>query len=554
MQESRRGPMLPMLSPSSGKLQKFKEAVEGTKRGHEEEHDLRRARTEQLRGALDAIDTPDTVSRNFSAQERLGLMAKCKMWNTDRFEPVRVLGEGAFGVVHLVREIDTGEYRALKQMDKDRCIKKNSRDAAYAELDILAKNRSRWFVELYATFQDAENIYTVMEFLQGGDLVGRLIAEGRLSEDETRFYMAELLEALDTVHSAGYVHRDVKPENMVFSSSGHLKLLDFGLARFCPLACAQARCKPIAAGNVHVKLFLPELAITSPRVTHVRAFDLDPSKVVLAEIKVAVTRIYEDFAASSVAAKSVRVYLRRKSGDLTELQDDGRTLASLGLSGPGPHELVVCPSVSATRRREGLQGTPQYMPPEVWRGADHGPEGDLWALGVITFECLVGHVPFDAADAEGDDMVRAVRDMITSHKELLAAEFQRARGQGYVSDAGEGFLRGVLSDQAHRYGAEQCRRSSFFAGIDFGTLHEADPPFVPDVSGPDDTRFFEEARSRTLPPTDFYSLRDPGLEFAGYDNDVDAIVAAAQSSAHVADLLSLQVGERTEVDDVEPQD
>lgn len=527
-----------MSGVSAEKMQKFRQAVEGTKKNHEEEHELRLARNEQLRGALARIDGQDAVFRNFSAQERLGLMARCNMWNTSKFEPVRVLGEGAFGVVHLVKDVDTNEYRALKQMDKDRCIKKNSRDAAYAERDVLAKNRSAWFVEMYATFQDRDNIYTVMEFLQGGDLIGRLITLGRLSEDETRFYMAELLEALDTVHRAGYVHRDVKPDNMVFSSTGHLKLLDFGLCRFCPIACAQARWEGIASiaeGTSHVDLALPDNTCSNTLIT---SFDLDPHQVLLAEIKVAVTEHFD------VDANNVRVLMTRNSPEsFSELYDDGKTLAALGVLGPGPHRLIVCQRKVENQRENSLAGTPQYMPPEVWRGVDHGPEGDIWALGIITFECLVGHVPFHSGRMEGDGWIRIVRDKILQHRKTLEAELNNAKGKGFISEASEEFLRGVLIDRKCRRKAEQCRRSPFFDGIDFSSLQETDPPFVPDVEGPDDTRFFEEATARELPPTDFHSLRDPGLEFAGYDNDMDALEAAARSTVNVSSLLLQRRGD-----------
>merc|ERR1712176_1518629 len=73
-----------------------------------------------------------------------------------------------------------------------------------------------------------------MEFLQGGDLIGHLLKRKRFSQDETSFYMAELLEALHTVHRCGFVHRDVKPDNVVLTKEGHLKLLDFGLCRQDP--------------------------------------------------------------------------------------------------------------------------------------------------------------------------------------------------------------------------------------------------------------------------------------------------------------------------------
>lgn len=164
--------------------------------------------------------------------EERRLLARCKLWNTGDFEPLRILGEGAFGVVRLVRERSSKGVFALKQMSKARYSKKNARERAMNERALLADKRSRWFVELLQTFQDADNIYMVMEFLQGGDLMVHIYSyerTGGLSLQETAFYMAELIEAVDTVHRHGFVHRDLKPENIVFAAGGHLKLLDFGL-------------------------------------------------------------------------------------------------------------------------------------------------------------------------------------------------------------------------------------------------------------------------------------------------------------------------------------
>eukprot|EP00405_Crypthecodinium_cohnii_P012992 CAMPEP_0206426208 /NCGR_PEP_ID=MMETSP0324_2-20121206/4235_1 /ASSEMBLY_ACC=CAM_ASM_000836 /TAXON_ID=2866 /ORGANISM="Crypthecodinium cohnii, Strain Seligo" /LENGTH=485 /DNA_ID=CAMNT_0053891107 /DNA_START=100 /DNA_END=1557 /DNA_ORIENTATION=+ len=167
----------------------------------------------------------------FLEREKAIMRAQRKHMSTEDFQPICVLGQGAFGVVHLVQRKGTEHYFALKQMKKSRYQKKNYRDRAYAERDVLAAARTRWFVQLLATFQDTDHVFMVMEFVQGGELLKYFELKDRFTIEETKFYMAELLEALDTVHRCGFVHRDVKPDNIVLTAEGHLKLLDFGLCK-----------------------------------------------------------------------------------------------------------------------------------------------------------------------------------------------------------------------------------------------------------------------------------------------------------------------------------
>lgn len=100
------------------------------------------------------------------------------------------------------------------------------------ERDIMVLGRkSEWITRLQYAFQDRENLYLVMEYLPGGDLLGLMIRNGAFDEDLARFYLAEIASALNALHSMGFVHRDVKPENILLDRFGHLKLADFGSAK-----------------------------------------------------------------------------------------------------------------------------------------------------------------------------------------------------------------------------------------------------------------------------------------------------------------------------------
>lgn len=98
-----------------------------------------------------------------------------------------------------------------------------------SERDILVKAKNPWIVALKFSFQDDENLYLVMEYLPGGDLMNLLIKKDILSEEESRFYTAEMILAIESVHNLNYIHRDLKPDNVLLGADGHIKLTDFGL-------------------------------------------------------------------------------------------------------------------------------------------------------------------------------------------------------------------------------------------------------------------------------------------------------------------------------------
>uniref|UniRef100_A0A915CVH1 Rho-associated protein kinase let-502 n=1 Tax=Ditylenchus dipsaci TaxID=166011 RepID=A0A915CVH1_9BILA len=143
------------------------------------------------------------------------------------FQLIKVIGKGAFGEVQLVRHRQTSQVYAMKLLDKSEMIRRSDSAFFWDERNIMAHANSEWIVQLHYAFQDTRFLYMVMEFMPGGDLVN-LMMNYELPEKTAQFYVAELVLALDAIHSFGYVHRDVKPDNMLISKSGHIKLADFG--------------------------------------------------------------------------------------------------------------------------------------------------------------------------------------------------------------------------------------------------------------------------------------------------------------------------------------
>jgi len=114
-------------------------------------------------------------------------------------------------------------------MNKEFMIAKNQLAHARAERDAMVEHNDPGVVKLFFSFQDSRFLYFVMEYLPGGDLMNLLIKREILSEAETRFYISELVAAVHAIHLKGYIHRDLKPDNILITSDGHIKLSDFGL-------------------------------------------------------------------------------------------------------------------------------------------------------------------------------------------------------------------------------------------------------------------------------------------------------------------------------------
>lgn len=156
------------------------------------------------------------------------------------FEILRVVGKGAFGKVFQVRKRETNGCEvggdgdgifAMKVMRKETIIKNKHVDYMKAERDILTKIVHPFVVQLRYSFQTKSKLYLILDFINGGHLFYHLYRQGIFSEDQAKFYAAEIVSAVSHLHMCGIVHRDLKPENILMDSEGHVMLTDFGLAK-----------------------------------------------------------------------------------------------------------------------------------------------------------------------------------------------------------------------------------------------------------------------------------------------------------------------------------
>ncbi|XP_019736008.1 serine/threonine-protein kinase LATS2 [Hippocampus comes] len=246
------------------------------------------------------------------------------------FVKIKTLGIGAFGEVCLTRKVDTYALYAMKTLRKKDVLNRNQVAHVKAERDILAEADNEWVVRLYYSFQDRDSLYFVMDYIPGGDMMSLLIRMGVFPEPLACFYVAELTLAIESVHKMGFIHRDIKPDNILIDLDGHIKLTDFGLC-------------------------------TGFRWTHN-------------------SKYYQKGS-----------HMRQDSMEPSDFWDDvsncrcGDRLMTLEQRANRQHQRCLAHS---------LVGTPNYIAPEVLLRKGYTQLCDWWSVGVILFEMLVGQPPF----------------------------------------------------------------------------------------------------------------------------------------------------------------
>ncbi|CAJ1933247.1 unnamed protein product [Sphenostylis stenocarpa] len=346
----------------------------------------------------------------------------------DNLKALKVLGKGAMGTVFLVHDTTTKSHFALKVVDKT-CLhaKLDAERRARWEIQVLSTLSHPFLPSLMGTFESPQLLAWALPYCPGGDLnVLRYRQTDRtFSPAVIRFYVAEIICALDHLHSMGIAYRDLKPENVLVQNTGHVTLTDFDLSRKLTL-----KPKPLLPLIPDPNLKLPE-----PRRKHRRNFSRW-----IPHLPLEGTRRHANFNALK-KTKSARVspVSRRKL------------------------------SFSNGERSNSFVGTEEYVSPEVVRGDGHEFAVDWWALGILIYEMLYGTTPF-----KGKNRKETFRNVLVKSPEFVGKRTA-------LTDLIEKLLK---KDPTRRLGytrgADEIKEHEFFRGVQWELLTEVvRPPFIP---------------------------------------------------------------------------
>ncbi|KAM5164065.1 serine/threonine-protein kinase LATS1 isoform 2-T3 [Mantella aurantiaca] len=330
--EERRESRIQSYSPQAFKFFMEQHVENILKSHHQRLHRKKQLESEMMRVGLSA-DAQNQMRKMLCQKESNYIRLKRAKMDKSMFVKIKTLGIGAFGEVCLAKKIDTNALYAMKTLRKKDVLLRNQVAHVKAERDILAEADNEWVVRLYYSFQDKDNLYFVMDYIPGGDMMSLLIRKEVFPDDLARFYIAELTCAVESVHKMGFIHRDIKPDNILIDRDGHIKLTDFGLC-------------------------------TGFRWTHDSKYYQSGDHL---------RQDSMDFSNEWGDPANCRCGDRPKPLEWRAARQHQRCLA---------HSLV---------------GTPNYIAPEVLLRTGYTQLCDWWSVGVILYEMLVGKAPFHAS-------------------------------------------------------------------------------------------------------------------------------------------------------------
>ncbi|EIW82330.1 hypothetical protein CONPUDRAFT_81831 [Coniophora puteana RWD-64-598 SS2] len=403
------------------------------------------------------------------------------------FDIIKPISKGAFGSVFLAKKKVTGDYYAIKVLKKADMIAKNQITNVKAERMILMRQAESPFVaKLYFTFQSKENLYLVMEYLNGGDCAALIKSLGSLPEEWTKNYIAEVVLGLEYLHERGIVHRDLKPDNLLIDQHGHLKLTDFGLSRIGLLG-RQTRENPLGHGtrtrtrydsrsrppSIDSGFLSSPMLPTDMTGSGGSYFSQRPQSV--PRLGTTPHQPPTDEVGEFGGSDTLVHHLSRRAGEsplqsfAAELTTDLRSYSGGGNTPPGEQKFV---------------GTPDYLAPETilgLRGDDAAV--DWWALGVITYEFLYGIPPFHAETPE-KVFENILSGMVDWHEDWVD-----------FSDEAHDFMKRLIdvdpSERLGSNGAEEVKAHPWFSDIVWDEVTSTEAAFIPQITDPESTDYFD---------------------------------------------------------------
>ncbi|KAF8311179.1 hypothetical protein DL93DRAFT_2061386 [Clavulina sp. PMI_390] len=418
------------------------------------------------------------------------------------FDVIKPISKGAFGNVFLAKKKTTGDYYAIKVLRKADMISKNQITNVKAERMILMKQaESPFVVRLYYTFQSKDNLYLVMEYLNGGDCAALIKTLGNLPEEWTKAYVAEVILGLEYLHARGVAHRDLKPDNLLIDAHGHLKLTDFGLSRI-GLLNRQTTTREASADQ---KQSSRSASFDAPR-THTSSTsttDVSASASNTAPLSSyfnmrggnssqhTLTSVQDDQSESSgsesLAASISSMFKRKpsmKRNTVSKVDSPIQSFADL-TNDLRSHSKATKSNAAATDATEPrFVGTPDYLAPETVLGyVGEDRMVDWWALGVITYEFLYGIPPFHD-ETPPKVFENIISRQIEWHEDVIE-----------LSPEARDFMERLMCMEPEKRlgfnGPEEVKTHAFVADVDWDNVLTAEPQFVPQVADPESTDYFD---------------------------------------------------------------
>ena len=363
----------------------------------------------------------------------------------------------------------------------------------------------------------------MMDYVPGGDMMGLFMRLDTLPEAEARFYAAQTVQAIESLHRLGYAHRDIKPDNLLLDAAGHLKLADLGLAKctvsqlssrrsssgsiiesrdesppaiVSPAASPNARCTPGTPTSASSDTASAATEATSAATTAASAGSAASAAAASASASAsaAVSSCASSAAASSPSKTSPPAVVIPPAATPPAAASPATSPAQPRAAATSPLDTVASstpPTASSsaaaamTPRTRGDMfsrvGTPDYMAPEVLTRSGYGRECDWWSFGCILFEMLVGYAPFYAESAQ------ETADKVLRHTETL--QFPQ---ESSLSAEARSLIQQLLTGREDRIGVEAIKAHPFFSGVDWEGLRDLKPPHAPTILSETDTQHFEE--------------------------------------------------------------
>ncbi|CAI0375102.1 unnamed protein product [Linum tenue] len=359
----------------------------------------------------------------------------------NHFRLLKRLGCGDIGSVYLSELSGTKCYFAMKVMDKGSLASRKKLLRAQTEREILQSLDHPFLPSLYTHFETEKFSCLVMEFCPGGDLhTLRQRQPGKhFTEQAVKFYVAEVLLALEYLHMLGIIYRDLKPENVLVRDDGHIMLSDFDLSLRCAVSPTLVKGTPLEGADPLRKnpVYCVQPACIQPPSC------IQPSCV------------------GPTTCFSPRLFSSKSKKERKQKNDLGNQVSPLP-------ELIAEPTEA---RSMSFVGTHEYLAPEIIKGEGHGSAVDWWTYGIFLYELLFGKTPF-----KGSGNRATLFNVVGQPLRFPEAPV--------VSFAARDLIRGLLVKEpqhrlAYKRGATEIKQHPFFEGVNWALIRCATPPEIP---------------------------------------------------------------------------